>query len=452
MDPSISPVLLSRIQFSFTAMFHILWPVLIIGMSLYLVAVEALWIKTQNRDYYRQARFWQKLFFLALAMGVISGIPLEFQFGTNWSEFSRAGGDIFGHMLGFEAAMAFMLEATFLGIMAYGWDRVSPKMHLFSTAVVAFGASLSAFWIMVANSWMQIPRGGEFINGRFVMTDSLQAIFNPDIFWSFSHMWFACLEISLFVIGGISGWYILRGRQTSFFLRSFKIAALAAVVVTPLQIYLGDGSGQVVGQTQPTKLAAMEAHWETNPPGQGADWKILAWPDSKNQENRWALEVPYGLSLIMTHSLTGQVKGLRAFPKQNQPPVWVPFYSFRIMLAIGTALFALMLWTLWTWRKGGLKPETASSQAWLFRAWILAIPLSYIAMETGWITREVGRQPWIIFGVQRTSEAVSPLSAGPVWWSLLTLAGLYLILLGVFLWLASRIIAAGPDTDPEEAQ
>jgi len=451
MDPNLSPVLLSRIQFSFTAMFHILWPVLIIGMSLYLVAVEALWIKTKDRAYLLQARFWQKLFFLALAMGVISGIPLEFQFGTNWSEFSKAGGDIFGHMLGFEAAMAFMLEATFLGIMAYGWDRVSPKMHLFATAMVAFGASLSAFWIMVANSWMQIPRGGEFINGQFVMTDSLQAIFNPDIFWSFTHMWFACLEISLFVIGGLSGWYILKGRHTSFFLRSFKIAALAAIVVTPLQIYLGDGSGQVVGEVQPTKLAAMEAHWKTNPVGEGADWKVLAWPDPANQENRWALEVPYGLSLIMTHSLTGQVEGLRSFPRENQPPVWVPFYAFRIMIAIGAGLFLLMLWTVWVWRKGGLQAETAPAQRKLFTAWMLAIPLSYVAMETGWITREVGRQPWIIFGVQRTSEAASPLPAGPIWWSLLTLGGLYLLLFMVFLWLAGRIMSAGPETDHKEA-
>ncbi len=443
----ITPVLLGRIQFAFTTMFHILWPVLIIGMGIYLVAVEAVWVRTGNRGLYHQARFWQKLFFLALAMGVISGIPLEFQFGTNWSIFSRVGGDIFGHMLGFEAAMAFMLEAAFIGIMAYGWNRVSPRMHLFSTAVVAFGATLSAFWIMVANSWMQVPRGGEFVDGRFVMTDTLKAIFNPDILWSFSHMWFACLQISLFVIGGISAWHILKGRNTAFFLRSFKIAALAAIIVTPAQIYLGDGSGQVVGEQQPAKLAAIEAHWETNPPGKAAGWNIVAWPDPSQEENRFALEVPYGLSLIMTHSLTGQVQGLKEFAPKNRPPVWPTFYSFRIMFAIGGALFLLMLWTVWVWRRGGLQQETASGQRWLMRAWMAAIPLSYIAMEAGWITREVGRQPWVIYGVLRTGEGASPLPAGPIWWSLISFGLLYLALLAVFFWLTRRILRAGPETD-----
>jgi cytochrome d ubiquinol oxidase subunit I len=447
----LTPVLLSRIQFAFTTMFHILWPVLIIGIGIYLLAMEAVWVRTGNRGYYHQARFWQKLFFLALAMGVISGIPLEFQFGTNWSEFSRAGGDIFGHMLGFEAAMAFMLEATFIGIMAYGWNRVTPGMHLFSTAVVAFGATLSAFWIMVANSWMQVPRGGEFVDGRFMMTDTFQAVFNPDIFWSFTHMWFACLQISLFVIGGVSAWHILKNRNTSFFLRSFKIAAIAAIIVTPAQIYLGDGSGQVVAEEQPQKLAAIEAHWETNPPGEGAGWNILAWPDPSEEKNRFALEVPYGLSLIMTHSFTGQVQGLKEFDPDNRPPVAVTFYSFRIMFAIGGALFLLMLWTVWVWRRGGLQRDTASEQRWLMWAWMAAIPLSYIAMEAGWITREVGRQPWIIYEVLRTGEGASPLPAGPIWWSLISFALLYLVLLAVFFWLARRILRTGPETDQEEA-
>jgi cytochrome d ubiquinol oxidase subunit I len=350
-------------------------------------------------------------------------------------------------MLGFEAAIAFMLEATFIGIMAYGWNRVTPGMHLFSTAVVAFGASLSAFWIMVANSWMQVPRGGEFVDGRFMMTDTLKAIFNPDIFWSFSHMWFACLEISLFVIGGISAWYILGNRDTDFFLRAFKIAAIAAIIVTPAQIYLGDGSGQVVAEEQPAKLAAIEAHWETNPPGEGAGWNILAWPDPAEERNSFAIEVPYGLSLIMTHSLTGQVQGLKEFPPKNRPPVAITFYSFRIMFAIGGALFLLMLWTVWVWRRGGLQRDTAPGQRWLMRAWMAAIPLSYIAMEAGWITREVGRQPWVIYGVLRTGEGASPLPAGPIWWSLISLALLYLALLAVFFWLARRMLSTGPETE-----
>ncbi len=222
-------IFLSRLHFAFTAIFHIIWPVLTIGLSIFLVVMEARWLMTREVRYYHHARFWMRLFLLNFAVGVVSGIPMEFQFGTNWSGFSRVGGDIFGHLLGFEASMAFMLEAAFLGIMAFGWKRVSPGMHLFATCMVAFGGSLSAFWIMAANSWMQTPVGGEFINNRFLLTDTFAAIWNPDAFWGITHMWIACLEISLFVIGGISAWYLLRDRHTEFFLTSFKMMLVAAV-------------------------------------------------------------------------------------------------------------------------------------------------------------------------------------------------------------------------------
>jgi len=438
-------IILSRIQFAFTAMFHILWPVLTIGLSLFLVLVEALWLKTKKEIYYRHARFWGRLFVLNFAMGVVSGIPMEFQFGTNWAHFSQAGGDIFGHLLGFEATMAFMLEAAFLGIMIWGWEKVSPGMHLFATTMVAFGTSLSAFWIMSANAWMQTPAGGVFKNGRYVVTDNLAVIFNPDMPWAVSHMWFACLEISIFVIGGISAWYLWKNRHVDFFLRSFKMVIIGAMIVTPLQIYLGDGSGREVAKTQPTKLAAMEAHWETNPPGKGASWNLLAWPDKARQENTWAISIPYGLSMITTHSLTGEVKGLHEFTVQDQPPVWLPFYAFRVMLGLGFLFFFLMLWTAWVWRKGGLRPESVPRRRKLLLAWMAALPLSYVAMESGWVTREVGRQPWIIYGVLRTQEAGSPLPAYPVAGSLLILAGIYAGLFFLFLLFAGYVITKGPE-------
>ena len=333
-------ILLSRIQFALTAMFHILWPVLTIGLSLFLVLVEALWLKTKKEIYYRHARFWGRLFIINFAVGVVSGIPMEFQFGTNWGHFSRAGGDIFGHLLGFEATMAFMLEAAFLGIMVWGWKKVSPAMHLLATTMVAFGTSLSAFWIMSANAWMQTPAGGVFKEGRYLVTDNLAVIFNPDMPWAVSHMWFACLEISLFVIGGISAWYLLRNRQVDFFLKSFKIAVIGAIIVTPLQIYLGDGSGREVAKTQPTKLGAMEAHWETNPPGKGASWNVLAWPDKSRQENTWEISIPYALSLITTHSPTGQVKGLRDFPVRRPAPHLVAF--LRVPRNDGAGVFVFL--------------------------------------------------------------------------------------------------------------
>jgi cytochrome d ubiquinol oxidase subunit I len=440
-------ITLSRFQFAFTAMFHILWPVFIIGVSIFLIIFEALWVKTGKEIYYRHARFWTRLFLLNVAVGVVTGIPMEFQFGTNWNYFSQAGGDFLGHMLGYEAAMAFMLEASFLGIMVFGWKRVSPKMHLFATAMVAFGASLSAFWIMVANSWMHTPTGGYFENVKFTITSHTDAIFNPDMFWGVSHMWAACLEISLFVIGGLSAWYILKKRDIAFFLTSFKIAAASAILIAPLQIWLGDGSGISVYQYQPAKLAAMEAHWETNPPGEAAPWLLAAWPDVEKERNAWQIAIPYGLSLISTRSLTGQVQGLRDVPKPDRPPVALNFYSFRIMVAAGFALFFLIIWTLWAWHKGRLTTETAPAQKALLWCWIAGIPLSYAAMETGWIVREVGRQPWVIYGLMRTGAGASELPAAAVGLSMSVYSSVYALLFILFIFFSWKIVKKGPDLE-----
>ena len=404
-----------------------------------------MWLRSGNKVYYQQARFWTRLFILNFAVGVVSGIPMEFQFGTNWSGFSSAGGDIFGHFLGFEASMAFMLEAAFLSIMVWGWERVPRIMHLLATAMVAFGSSLSAFWIMTANAWMQTPAGGSFESGRFVSASSLEAIFNSDMPWAVSHMWIACLEVTVFVVGGISAWHLIKGRRVKFFLRSFKIVVLSAIVITPLQIYLGDGSGRHIAKTQPTKLAAMESHWHTNAPDEGASWNFLAWPNKSKQKNDWAITVPNGLSLLITHSFHGQVQGLKDFPKEDQPPIWLPFYAFRIMIGLGMFFFFLTLWTLWVWRKGRLKPETVSGQTMLMLSWIIALPLSYVAVESGWITREVGRQPWIIYGILRTSDAASSLPSYTVGGSLLIFALIYGLLFFVFLFFARYIIKRGPE-------
>ncbi|MGZ6275170.1 MAG: cytochrome ubiquinol oxidase subunit I [Syntrophales bacterium] len=443
-------VTLSRMQFAFTAMFHILWPVATIGVSLFLVFLEARWIKTRKEEYYRHARFWSRLFFLNVALGVATGIPLEFQFGTNWSTFSSAGGDFFGHMLGYEAAMAFMLEASFIGIMMFGWKKVSPQLHLFATSMVAFGASLSAFWIIVANSWMQTPAGGYFDKGKFVVTSHIEAIFSSDMVWSVPHMWIAALEISVFVVGGLSAWYLYKKRHTDFFLASFKWAVIAAIVITPLQIWLGDGAGRGAYEYDPAKLAAFEAHWQTNPQGRGAPFIVIAWPDPEKQDNRWSIEIPNLLSILTTHTLTGQVRGLREFPREDQPPVAIPFYAFRIMVAIGTALFLLMLWSLWVWRKGGFDAPRVAGQKWLLRAWMAALPLSYLALETGWVTREMGRQPWVIHGLLRTGDAASRIPAGTVAGSLTAFALVYTFLAVLFFIFARRIIARGPDSKSED--
>lgn len=440
-------VMLSRIQFGFTAVFHILWPVLTIGLSLFLLIMEALWLTTRNDMYYHHARFWGRIFILNFAIGVATGIPMEFQFGTNWNRFSLAGGDIFGHLLGFEAAMAFMLEASFLGVMVFGWNRVPRWMHLFATAMVTFGSFLSGFWIMVANSWMQTPTGGFMDGGKFVLTSHWDSIFNPDARWGVSHMLVACVEISLFVVGGISAWYMLKKRHTEFFLKSFKVAVIAAILITPLQVFLGDGSGRDVYTYQPAKLAAMEAHWDTNKFGEGAPWNILAWPDQQKQENRWAISIPYFTSLITTRSLTGQVLGMKEFPREDQPPVWYPFYGFRIMIALGFGFFLVMLWTVWSWHRGKLSLERITEQKWLLYIWMLCAPLSYLAMEAGWIVRETGRQPWTMYGLVRTVHSASDLPSTAVGTSLFLFFAVYVVLLAVFLIFVRRIFSAGPNLD-----
>lgn len=445
MDVFSDAVMLSRLQFALTIMFHIIWPVATIGLSLFLVFLETCWVITLKEKYYRHAKFWSRLFFLIVAIGVVTGIPMEFQFGTNWSGFARTGGDFFGHILGYEAAMAFMLEAGFIGIMAFGWNRVSPAIHLFATSMVAFGASLSAFWIMVANSWMQTPRGGYFNQEKFIVTSHLQAIFNPDMMWSVPHMWVAALEISVFIVGGLSAWYLYKNRHTHFFLTSFKWAAAIAILIAPLQIWLGDGSGRAAYRFDSAKFAAMESHWHTNPPGEGAPFSVIAWPDQLNQDNRWSIEIPAVLSILTTHTMTGQIKGMREFPREDQPPVAMTYWAFRIMVAIGTALFFLALWTLFVWRRGGLDIVRVSSQKWLLLAWIASIPLSYLALETGWITREVGRQPWAIHDLLRTADSAARLPAKAVLTSLSAFAVVYALLMLLFCFFAWKIIMQGPD-------
>lgn len=440
------PVLLARLQFAATTMLHIIWPVFTIGLSLFLVLLEALWLKTGDADYYRHARFWSKLFLLNFGVGVVTGLPLEFEFGTNWAPFSAAAGDFFGNVLGFEGAMAFMLEAGFLGIMVFGWRRVAPGIHLFATAMVALGASMSAFWIMSANAWMQTPAGGSMVDGTFRVQSYARAIFNPNMPWAVSHMWFACIETSLFVIGGISAWYVLRGEHVAFFAKTFRLAFIIAVIVAPVQILLGDGSGVSIYEHQPAKLAAIEGHWETNPPGQGASWSLVAWPDRQAQANDWSLEIPGVLSLITTHSLHGQVKGLRSFPRRDQPPALpLLYYSFRLMVLIGLFFFALILWTLWTARGGGLHAQRIGRHRRLLRTWVLSIPLGYVAVETGWIVREVGRQPWVIYGVLRTHHGASALPAGTVGTTLTAFVVVYLLLAFAFVVYARRILFEGPD-------
>jgi cytochrome bd ubiquinol oxidase subunit I len=441
-------VVLSRMQFALTSIFHMLWPVLTTGMGIYLVIVEGLWLKTRTPNYYYHARFWAKIYLLNFGIGVATGLPMEFQFGTNWAPFSEAVGDFFGSILGFEASMAFMLEAGFLGIMLFGWTRVPPVMHYIATIMVALGANLSTVWILVANSWMQTPSGGNFVDGKFIVQDYFQAILNPAALISVSHMFLATLETSLFMIGGISAWYILSKRHSTFFARSFKIVLAVTIAVAPLQIYVGHLSGEQVYENQPTKLAAIEARWETIPAGEPAPWSVIAWPNGEEEVNDWELNVPGGLGYILAlkPTLPTPILGLKEWEKSDRPPLLpLIFYSFRIMAGIGVFLAVLMAWTVLQWLRGKLSDEAIPQQRWLLQAWMFSAPLGYIAVETGWTVREIGRQPWVVYGQIRTAEAASNLPPGEVLASLTLFTSVYTLLLISALFFGRRILRQGPN-------
>ncbi len=438
---------IARAQFAITTIFHMLWPLLSIGLSLLMVVMEVLWLRTGDEIYYRQVRFWSMLFILTFGIGVASGVPLEFQFGTNWSRFSAATGNIVGNLLAFEASMSFALEAAFLAVFIFGWNRVSPRMHLFSTVMVAFGASLSAFWIMAANSWMQTPAGVSLEGGKIAITSYLQATFNPDLPIAFTHIWVASIETTLFFVGGICAWYIIRNRNVDFFLRTFKVMVVIGIIVAPLQIFLGDASGLTVIKHQPAKAAAMEAHWVTNPPDTSAAWVLVAQPDQKEQDNNWEVKIPYMLSVLSTHSIKGQVAGLRDFPVNDQPPVMLPFYAFRIMVLLGFVMLFLVLWALWQWYRKKLRIESAFKHRIFWNFWLYAIPAGFLATECGWIVREVGRQPWLVYGILRTAEGVSPVSTATAVTSLSLFIVIYLLLFGLFIYFTRRILQKGPDLE-----
>ena len=447
-----SPLTLSRVQFGDTAAFHILWPIMSIGIGLYMLVMEILWLYTKNESYYRQLRFWTKIFVLTFAIGTASGLPLSFEFGTNWAQFSQAAGDFMGNILGFETTIAFALESAFLAILIFGWKRVHPLMHLFSNFMVFVGAALSAFWIMVANSWMQVPEGITFQNGNIIVTNYMQAIFNPDSIVSFFHMMGACIVSSLFLIGGIAAWKLLTTETPAvrdFFRRALIYSIGVAIFVVPLQMVVGDISGLVVAHFQPEKLAAIELNWNTNAPGTGAAWNVVAWPNTSNNGNAFAVSIPHGLSLITTHSADGVVQGLNNFPTDDRPDAVeaaITFYSFRVMVAIGVALFVLIIWSVFLWWRGELSMERIGAhRAWLM-SWIISIPLGFIATEAGWMVREVGRQPWVMYHLMRTSDGVSVgLTSSEVGATTVIITAMYLVFSVVFIYLTYRIVRTGPD-------
>jgi cytochrome d ubiquinol oxidase subunit I len=432
-------LLLSRIQFAVTTLFHILFPALTIGLSVFLVIVEFFWIITREELYYRMYRFWVKFFAVNFAVGVVTGIVLEFEFGTNFALFSRKVSNVISPLLAFEVLTAFFLESGFLGIMLFGWKKVSRSIHFLATCLVAAGTVISSFWILAANSWMQTPAGYRVVDGIFMVTDFNAVIFNPSTVPRFAHMLIASLETTAFVIAGVSAFFLLKDRFTALFRRCLGMALAMAALFAPLQVYLGDVSGREVYRNQPVKLAAMESHWETNS-GRGAPFSIIAVPDSEAETNRFQISIPNGLSLLATHTAHGKIPGLKEYPPENRPNVFALFTAFRVMAGIGTLYFLVMIWGFFLWKRKTLFEHRP------FLWTLVGIhPLGFLAIETGWIVTEMGRQPWLVFNVLRTSEGVSLIPAQNVVWSLSLFLAIVVVIGSVYGFLVLRLIKQGPD-------
>lgn len=443
-------LLLSRLDFAWVASMHFLYPPLTIGLALLLFFSEWRWLKTSDEGWYRITRFFEKLFIINFGAGVATGVTMEMAFGILYGPFSQAAGPYFGNVLGYETITAFMYEAGFIGLMIFGWGKISRRMHLFATFNVMLSSTLSAFWIMNANSWMQTPTGVELKNGIFHVTDWSKAIFNPNFLSAFSHMWVAAVELALFFVIAVSAWFLLKRRHASLFTRPLRYAVIAAIVVAPLQVYLGDDLGQVVSEHQPAALAAMEGHYHTyNPDGTvNTGWHVLAWPNDEKGTNDWALTIPHALSLIETHTWSGKVTGLDQFAPADRPPVWIPFYAFRVMIAIGFFLVLVAFWGGWLAWKGRLSEGArAARNTWFLRVAVFSGFLPFLAIWTGWWTREVARQPWLADGMMRVSEGVSRMT---VFEATFWLVGFIIFELVVwyFTWyFMAKVIRQGPDLE-----
>lgn len=439
----LDPLLLSRIQFAFVVSFHAIFPVFTIGLAAYIAVLEALHYRTRQPVYLRLSQFWTRVFALVFGMGVVSGIVMSFQFGTNWSNFSYQAANFLGPILSYEVVTAFFLEATFLGILLFGRDKVPPGAHLFAACMVAVGTFISSFWILAANSWMHTPAGVEFVDGVIRITSWSEAIFNASLPYRFAHMGLASFITGGFVVAGVSAWYLLRGRHRDSSLKALRMSLLMLAAATPLQLLVGDLHGLNTFEEQPVKVAAMEGHWETR---RGAPLILFAIPDSGREMNHLEVAIPRLGSLILTHSLDGEVTGLKSVPPEDRPPVAIVFWSFRVMVGLGILFIIVAVLGAIQMLRGRLEqsPRLLRLISWM-------IPLPFVAVLAGWFVTEIGRQPWIIQDMMRLSEALTPsLSGGMVLATLIGYVGVYVIVFAAGLTYLHRVILAGPAPDGGE--
>jgi cytochrome bd ubiquinol oxidase subunit I len=412
-------VMLSRLQFAVATMFHFIFVPLTLGLSLLIAIMETIYVRTGDEEYKRMAKFWGKIFLVNFVVGVVTGITLEFQFGTNWAGYSKYVGDIFGSLLAIEATTSFFLESTFIAVWLFGWDRLSPKLHALCIWLVALASTGSAYWILVANSWMQHPVGYVIQGGRAELTDFLAVVTQPAAILTFLHVVISGYIVAAFFVMGVSAYHLLRKSHTSFFAKSFRLGLVFALVFTIGEVVIGDFHGKAMAATQHTKLAAVEAVWET---GRGLPFAMLLIPDEEKERNIVeAFQIPKFMSWLLYDDWNAEVRGLKSWPKEERPPVTLVFWSFRFMVGLGFLFVILALIGLFR------RNQLESSPLYL-RAMMYSIPLPYIAAELGWLVTEVGRQPWIVYGVMKTTDAVSPIAISQVAPSLVAFILLYSLL------------------------
>jgi cytochrome bd ubiquinol oxidase subunit I len=433
---------LARLQFAFTVGFHYLFPPLSIGLGLLLVIMEGTWLATRNPVYHQMARYWTRIFGLIFAIGVATGIVMEFEFGTNWAVYSRFVGDVFGSALASEGIFAFFLESGFLALLLFGWDRIGPKLHFFSTCMVALGAHFSAVWIIVANSWQQTPAGYHLVQlpsglYRAEITDFWGMVFNPSSMDRLTHTVLGAWQAGTWMVISVSAWYLLKNKHTDFAKRGLKIGLIVAVVASILQLVSGHDSAVGVARNQPAKLAAFEGLYKT----EAAPMWLFGWVNEKKQEVRFGIAIPKGLSFLVSGKLDEPVTGLDKIPEGDRPPVNVVFQMYHAMVAIGMGLIALSIFGLVQFLRGAI-----FEQRWLLGLLVLGVLGPQFANQLGWAAAEVGRQPWIVYGLLRTSDAFSKtVGAGPIVTSLILFAAVYALLFSVFIFLLNHKIQHGPE-------
>ncbi|WP_322011106.1 cytochrome ubiquinol oxidase subunit I [Paraburkholderia sp. J12] len=436
---------LARLQFAFTVSFHIVFPAISIGMASFLAALEWRLLMTGDPAYKDMYRFWSKIFAVGFGLGVVSGVVMAYQFGTNWSGFATVAGNVTGPLLTYEVLTAFFLEAGFLGVMLFGWNRVSPRAHFFATLMVALGTLISTFWILASNSFMQTPQGFVIENGRVVPVDWFKVIFSPSFPFRFAHMTIAAFIVAAFIVAACGAWHLLHGRRDVPVKRSFSMALGILLVLAPVQIFVGDAHGLNTREYQPAKIAAIEGLWETEHGGTALN--LIGFPDMNAEVTRYAIQIPHLGSLILTHSWDGEIRGLKEFPPEDRPYSPIIFWTFRLMAGLGMLMLLTAVLGLWLRLRGRLY-ETRWYQ-WL----VLCMgPSGIVALLAGWVTTEVGRQPWTVYGVFRTVDSVSPIGAQQAGVSLLILVIVYFLVFGTGAYYMLKMMKTGPGEGIESGE